>query len=377
MPKSKANKGINKRTLSNSSPDNTVKLPEKSAKCSDKTPPLSTSSPITNCTQMSSPCYAQPMNMANMSNMASYQTPAGSFYTTPPAQTIHPTQFINQPPIPLSPAQTTCAGATENFQQYIIDKLNSMDKRLCKLDTIESQLTDLSRKINQIDNRVISLEASSREANSRLTEIETSKAVESEVFDDIISKQSNIDKLLKEERDRVNQLQRECDQLKSINEDVVDLQARSMRDNLLFFGFAEPPSAEERRSENCTQTFHKYCEKELNIPDASSAIKIERAHRIGRYDSSKPRPIVVKFNHYPDKLLVKQKCSDLQRNSETRSQIRVSEQFPKLIQDKRRQLIPVLIKAKQDGKTAYLSYDKLFINNKMFTVDTLPQSGYC
>ena len=39
------------------------------------------------------------------------------------------------------------------------------------------------------------------------------------------------------------------------------------------------------------------------------------------------------------------------------TQIRVSEQYPKVIQDKRKQLIPYLVKAKRDGKMAHLSYD--------------------
>jgi hypothetical protein len=38
-------------------------------------------------------------------------------------------------------------------------------------------------------------------------------------------------------------------------------------------------------------------------------------------------------------------------------------------------LIPTLIKAKEDGKKAYLSYDKLYINNKMFTIENVTSAG--
>ena len=109
-----------------------------------------------------------------------------------------------------------------------------------------------------------------------------------------------------------------------------------MRDNLLFFGFAEPQTPDDRRSENCAESIHNYC------PNASANIKLERAHRIGRYEHAKIRPIVVKFNHYPDKVSVKQKCLESQNaNGENqRPQIRVSEQYPKVIQDKKKQLIP-------------------------------------
>ena len=118
---------------------------------------------------------------------------------------------------------------------------------------------------------------------------------------------------MKCERERVNQLNTECDRLKAINDDVIDLQARSMRDNLLFFGFAEPQTPDDRRPENCAESILNYCEKELNIPNASANIKLERAHRIGRYEHAKIRPIVVKFNHYPDKVSVKQKCLESQK----------------------------------------------------------------
>ena len=41
---------------------------------------------------------------------------------------------------------------------------------------------------------------------------------------------------------------------------------------------------------------------------------------------------------------------------------RVSDQFPKTNKERRRSLIPHLIKAKQDGKRAVLNYDKLYVN---------------
>ena len=68
--------------------------------------------------------------------------------------------------------------------------------------------------------------------------------------DDITTKHTNLKRYLKGERERMNQLKTECDHLKAINDDVTDLQARSMRDNILFFGVAEPQTSDDRRSEN-------------------------------------------------------------------------------------------------------------------------------
>ncbi|XP_053406562.1 uncharacterized protein LOC128559296 [Mercenaria mercenaria] len=222
--------------------------------------------------------------------------------------------------------------------------------------------------------------------------METSKAFDSQISDDLQTKQNELEKSLKAERDRVSKLQQDINSLKSVSEDVTYLKSRSMRDNLLFFGFDECKTPQERNAENCTDLILDYCKETLKIPDAQAAIKIERAHRLGyRYDRNKTRPIVVKFNHYPDKVLVKQKAHEALQSflsaknassnqtgasaSPTRPKIRVSEKFPKIIQDRRKALIPILVKAKEGGKKAYLSYDKLYINT-MYTVENVASAGY-
>ncbi|KAH3695823.1 hypothetical protein DPMN_083281 [Dreissena polymorpha] len=55
--------------------------------------------------------------------------------------------------------------------------------------------------------------------------------------------------------------------------------------------------------------------------------------------------------------------------------ISVSDQFPKTVQARRKSLLPA-INAKKSGKSAYLSYDKLYIDNKMYTKQTVSSSGF-
>ena len=145
-----------------------------------------------------------------------------------------------------------------------------------------------------------------------------------------------------------------------------------MRDNLLFMGITECDSFEGRRDENCSRVIHDFCRDKLKIEDAHDSIKIERAHRLGKYNRDKKRPIVVKFNHYPDKMLIKSRAS--QELKETN--FRVTEQFPKGIQEKRKILSEAMKKARDAGKTASLSFDKLYIDGKMYTVDTIATSGF-
>ncbi|XP_060565046.1 uncharacterized protein LOC132724230 [Ruditapes philippinarum] len=230
-----------------------------------------------------------------------------------------------------------------------------------------------------MENRVSSLESSVLENNGRILDVEASRAMDSQTCDELLEKQKSIDSVLKGERDRIKQLSNNYDTLKKQNhnllEEVQDLQSRSMRDNLLFFGLDECKSFDERKSENCMNKIYSFLQNTLNITDAREKIKIDRAHRIGNYVNSKTRPIVVKFNFYQDKLTVKERVRDVTKDQDHPS-FRVGDQFPKAVQEKRRKLIPTLIAAKRANKNAWLSYDKLCIDGKMFTVDTVSRAGY-
>jgi hypothetical protein len=58
-----------------------------------------------------------------------------------------------------------------------------------------------------------------------------------------------------------------------------------MEDNLPFYNFKECNTFEERKFENCSKKVLEYCENDLNIEGAASSIKINRGHRIGKFES--------------------------------------------------------------------------------------------
>ena len=153
MPsKSKPKKGKNKRTLSNSSPDNTVTLPVKTPKNCEKSPLTDQSVPRP--VSMATQGYVQPMNMSNMVNMGSYQTPVGTFITSPQTQISNQPQFMSPQlsTMTASPVQQTQSQLpTDNFQLYVVEKLNAMNSRLSKLDSIETKISEVSRQIGKID----------------------------------------------------------------------------------------------------------------------------------------------------------------------------------------------------------------------------------
>ncbi|CAB3979580.1 Hypothetical predicted protein [Paramuricea clavata] len=74
---------------------------------------------------------------------------------------------------------------------------------------------------------------------------------------------------------------------------VIDLQTRSMRDNLIFYNI------KESKDENVTDIIHNVLENQLELENAKSSVKIDhRAHRLGKQDprSARPRAIVCKLN---------------------------------------------------------------------------------
>lgn len=90
-------------------------------------------------------------------------------------------------------------------------------------------------------------------------------------------------------------------------------------------------------------------------------VLIERAHRIGRPNDNRPRPIVAKFSRFPQREVVRKSAFKLKG-----ANISIGEQFPKIIQERRKKLLPVMKEAKDRQQKAVLIKDKLFIDGKPY-----------
>ena len=174
---------------------------------------------------------------------------------------------------------------------------------------------------------------------------------------------------LKDEVERTkkseNEIQRKMCNLEESNrllqESVIDLKARSMRDNLLFY------NVEEEERENTDEKIYQILEEKLQIPDARSRIKIDRSHRVGRkrHAQRKPRAIVVKFNYFKDREHIRLNARKLRG-----TRIGIAEQFPEEIEKIRQMLYPEMKKAKAEGHRVRMVRDKLYINNVEFKPHT-------
>ena len=229
---------------------------------------------------------------------------------------------------------------------------NDMDKNLkseVKLEDLYEIISDMSKKLDKLDIIQENMQAIEQD----LKEVKKSIEYAHKEIDDL--KKENVRKaqVEKESTERIQKL--EADNAALMNS-VIDLKARSMRDNLLFYNLPE------NRDENTTEVVQNLLAEKLGLENAKN-IKIDRSHRLGKKKSgeSKPRPIVAKFNFHQDKVTILQNARKLKG-----TQIGISEQFPEEIAKERKRLYPELKKARSNGMKANLVRDKLFINGELF-----------
>ncbi len=217
-----------------------------------------------------------------------------------------------------------------------VRKSNDMDKIQEMFKTVIKKL----EKLDSMENDMKEIKASLEYAQAEIVDLKQ----ENEVMKrDHGTSMKKVDKL---ERDN-----------EMLRNKIVDLQARSMRDNLLFFNMPE------NDKENTTEMIHDLLENKLEIEDARNKIKIDRSHRIGRIrvGNNKPRPIVVKFNFHQDCEYVRMNAKKLKG-----TKIGISERFPEEIESIRKTLYPELKKAKREGKRAKIVKDKLIIEGQVY-----------
>ena len=266
-----------------------------------------------------------------------------------PAPSQSPTQMTSfgVPPAPPNPPVGPPSWATE-----LMSEMKQIKHKLCKLDEIEKtvnminlKVSDLETKVHTIDTRVITVEQScsfmGSENDDRKNELKSAKT-------EVTSLKSRCETLESNNKSYMEQ----CAKLGS---KVADLESRSMRDNLLFYGVPEGGDAE-----NCELLIKTVMSEKLNVTDTQSIV-LDRVHRVGSASHNKVRPIVAKFHYYKQRELVRQ--ASYARAEELKNHnLGVGIQWPQQIRDARKALYPIMQQAKNNGRTVKLVKDKLFID---------------
>ncbi|XP_040359365.1 uncharacterized protein LOC121047824 [Ixodes scapularis] len=135
-----------------------------------------------------------------------------------------------------------------------------------------------------------------------------------------------------------------------------DAESRSRRSNLIFFGFKDTTKETWAESEKLVLDL---CSDKLGLQIDPATI--DRAHRIGRFNPAKNRPVVVKFSQFKLKDAVLGSAFKLKDTG-----ISVSEDYPQNVQFARKSLLDF---ARTQGNRFHLRVDKLYIGEKQFLFD--------
>ena len=139
------------------------------------------------------------------------------------------------------------------------------------------------------------------------------------------------------------------ERVKSVEHKVVDLEARSKRNNLVFHGVDESPD------ENCMDVAFDLIERGCCV---DRHVTLERAHRIGdRKRGHQNRPLIVKFLDFQDKVAVQRGKKNLPQR------ISVSDDLPQPIRIARKCLIQQLKDEKKAGHAVYIRYPATLMVN--------------
>ncbi|CAC5425339.1 unnamed protein product [Mytilus coruscus] len=234
-----------------------------------------------------------------------------------------------------------------------ISLVSSIDKRLQVVEKGIENFGEFKNIITSLTSRVITNEQALKTCQTKVTELETNVQGIGNLFDDVKAR-CDRNKIVTEENSKeleqakacINKLfknlselsdqRQECNcqtELENMKEKVLDLQCRSMKNNLVFTGL-------------------------YNVRDENT----EELLRFGRYQGGR-RPIVTRFLYHCDLQYV---LDNAYRLRNTRYGIK--QQFPKEIEDRRRKLYPIMKEAKRNRKIATLVRDRLFIDNELYQI---------
>ena len=252
-------------------------------------------------------------------------------------------QEVFEEAVEVSPAQEL------EMTDKMSEKLDEILGKLNKLDSIESSLNILCSKMAIVEGDILKLKADARGTDTKLQQM---------------------DEGLKWFNNEMEDTKLKMKFLEAAKEDLHTKQlyaeAYSRRENLKFFGLAEketPQGTEVSEAINTRELLFEFLKNGLGFEDPEKKFELQRVHRLGKPASGKTRPIIARFLRYQDREMVLRASFHLRDR-----EIKVLEDYPQEIIERRRKQMSKLKKAKRNGMKVSFSKaepDKLYINGKL------------
>lgn len=147
--------------------------------------------------------------------------------------------------------------------------------------------------------------------------------------------------------------------IETLKEQIKDLQQRqnyqedyNRRNNLRISGIEEKPG---ESWEDTAVSVSKLIKEKLQLPD----VKLERAHRTGPALSSRSRVIIARFEKFSEREAVIRNAKKLKG-----SNMYIDEDLCPASLEIRKSQVPLMKKAREEGKIAFFRHTKLIIKNR-------------
>ena len=218
--------------------------------------------------------------------------------------------------------------------QYVKDLLEVQQKAI--ISFFKEVMTDFNTRLDRVAADVQDLKCSQTFHDDELKE-------KTDNFNVEISK-------IKKDLNNVVQIQGKIyDSSDVLTKKCIELEDRSRRNNIRISGVKEN---EKESWDDCKEKVNNVLENNLNVKD----VKIERAHRVGKKRSDKPRTIVCKLLSYSDKERVLAKLGTLKGTD-----IYINEDFSEETMQIRQELFKQRNLLRDKGKFAKVVYNKLVV----------------
>jgi len=255
----------------------------------------------------------------------------------------------------------------------ILKLISSIDNRLHRVEQGVIKIEEFKTIITSVTSRLVTAEKSLQECKLKVTELEGNIQGVGNLFDNLKSESDknrvDIKKFASKLHNDIQDVKNEAAQcnckefVTDLNETVLDLKCRSMKNNLIFTGLHEV------QNENTELLLRQFLEAEIGI---DYKIEFGNVHRFGRGSRGR-RPIVARFLYFADLQYVLDIAYRLKGKP-----FGIQQQFPPEIEARRKKLYPIQKEAKRNGRRVALVRDRLYIDNEPYVLpeeleDTVPE----
>ncbi len=254
---------------------------------------------------------------------------------------------------------STQKGSSQNGHE--MDYTNTMEGKIDHILKLVSEIPSIKIDIAKLQVSLNDTDVKVSENAERITNNEASLKF---IDEDVCANKLEFHKLQETVsfiNDKMNFIDALKLKMKELNTMITDLESYSRRENLIFDGIVET------KGESC---YNKVMDIMINTMGLRWAgdYRIDRCHRLHpNFAFGGIKPIIVRFNYHQDRQQVWSNKHRLKG-----SNIFLREDFPSIIDSRRKCLWPILKLAKEVDKNALLIGDQLIFRNKRYTLETLP-----